>query len=356
MAEPIETVELDVPVFRAGSYHDGAAKFSQADVEQIAATYDPDAHQAPNAIGHEAPPSGNAPAYGWVQKLYLKGDELWANLQQVPKEFVEWIKAGAWKKRSVEIYDEAHSPIPGKKYLRRLVWLGAQPPEVKGLADAVFDDSGIDFTVINVTNHEESAMDLNELYTKLKEHFTQKEVDNMAEKETPKETPAVLSLTPEQLNQMVTDAATKAVAQATTSFAEQVKLEVDAKVQAAITPITQQARSAAIRAFCENLRQGGLAPALVDPLPALLEKIDYTTQHQFGEAKATLAQQLEGYITNLVAAVKGNSAVVPLGELAGANKSSDPAAEAMAAFAENESQYKRWGLTPEQLRDPRIVA
>ncbi|MGB9106828.1 MAG: hypothetical protein WCC59_18885 [Terriglobales bacterium] len=118
-------------IFRAGDY--GAkGNYSAADLQAIASSYDPSSHEAPVTIGH---PEMNAPAFGWVEKLKASGGTLLAKLRQVQPAFEDLVRRGSFKKRSVAFY----RPDGGSQLrLRHLAFLGAQPPEVKGLADPQF--------------------------------------------------------------------------------------------------------------------------------------------------------------------------------------------------------------------------
>lgn len=115
-------------IFRAGEYPQGT--FTEADLDAIAAAYDPQAHEAPVVCGH---PADNAPAYGWVSALRREGDLLQAQFSQVNPDFESMVKAGSFKKRSSAFYK-----TPEGWYLRHVGFLGAQPPQVKGLKDVRF--------------------------------------------------------------------------------------------------------------------------------------------------------------------------------------------------------------------------
>jgi len=118
-----------VEVFRAGSHVDSTGRphlFTEADLDRIAA-YDPARHEAPLVIGH---PEQNAPAYGWVSRVYRDGPVLKADFKDVAPEFADMVKAGRFKKRSISLY-------PGGA-LRHVGFLGAVPPAIKGLKDVQF--------------------------------------------------------------------------------------------------------------------------------------------------------------------------------------------------------------------------
>jgi hypothetical protein len=120
-------------IFRAGDYGE-KGNYSEADVQQIADSYDPAKHESPVVLGH---PKNGAPAYAWVSKLKNVTGTLMAKLHQVEPAFREAFLAGRYKKRSVALY----KATDGKYGLRHLGFLGADVPEVKGLADAAFSQA-----------------------------------------------------------------------------------------------------------------------------------------------------------------------------------------------------------------------
>ncbi|GAB6035871.1 hypothetical protein JCM15519_04300 [Fundidesulfovibrio butyratiphilus] len=120
-----------VEVFRAGDHVDSAGRrhtFSEADLDKIAA-YDPAGHEAPLVIGH---PESNAPAYGWVARVYREGGSLKADFKDVAPEFADLVKVGRFKKRSISLYPDGS--------LRHVGFLGAVPPALKGLKDVQFNE------------------------------------------------------------------------------------------------------------------------------------------------------------------------------------------------------------------------
>jgi len=135
--------EMEIEVFRTGDYGD-KGKYETADLDAIIADYDPKMHEAPVTVDH----AQSGPAYGWVKGLRRAGDRLLACVRILSGEFLDWLKSGAYKKKSIELYRKFSGT--GRPYLRALSFLGAAPPEVKGLADPVFTDAGefisMDFT------------------------------------------------------------------------------------------------------------------------------------------------------------------------------------------------------------------
>lgn len=115
-----------VEVFRAGDYGT-QGKYTAQDLADIAGRYDPALCEAPLTMDHvEA-----GPAFGWVKSLRVEGEALIADFSQVPGWFLDAVKRGTWKKRSVEFV----SSIPELKgmYLRAVTFLGAITPRVQGM-------------------------------------------------------------------------------------------------------------------------------------------------------------------------------------------------------------------------------
>lgn len=131
-----------IEIFKPGSHtsNSGASiSFSASDLQQIAATYDPGAYDAPVVVGH---PKDNAPAYGWVKGLRFDGQALKAELDHVDPAFAELVKAKRYAKVSASFYGPTspHNPKPGSYYLRHVGFLGAHPPALKGLKTVEFSE------------------------------------------------------------------------------------------------------------------------------------------------------------------------------------------------------------------------
>jgi hypothetical protein len=132
---------IDLEVFVGGDYGE-RGNYTAADVAAIAADYDPALHEAPITVDH----TKSGPAWGWVEKLKAVGNSLWATVRQMPEAFKELVRAGRYKKRSVELYRQFGAT--GRPYLRAVTFLGALPPEVKGLADVQLGEADAGVAVI----------------------------------------------------------------------------------------------------------------------------------------------------------------------------------------------------------------
>ena len=124
-----------IEIFKSGEQTDSAGNtknWTDADLDTIVTKYnnqaEGDKHEAPVVIGH---PVTDSPAYGWVEELKRDGNILLAKLKELTPQFVEWVKNGLYKKRSVSLYEDLS--------LKHVGFLGGVPPAVKGLADPVFN-------------------------------------------------------------------------------------------------------------------------------------------------------------------------------------------------------------------------
>jgi len=119
-----------IQVFRTGKHIDASGQekeWGKGDLDRIVNSYNPQGHEAPVVIGH---PEENAPAYGWVEALKREGEVLYAKLKNLVPEFVDMVKRGLFKKRSISLYPDLK--------LRHIGFLGASPPAIKGLEDVEF--------------------------------------------------------------------------------------------------------------------------------------------------------------------------------------------------------------------------
>jgi len=143
-------VNMEIEVFRAGDYGPKGT-YTPEDLQRIAEDYDPGWHEAPVTLDHRQ----DGPAFGWVADLRCLGDVLIASLKDLHASLREWIRQGAYKKRSIELYRSfARTERP---YLRALSFLGACPPEVKGLADPIFREDDGERIVVEFDDHPSSS-------------------------------------------------------------------------------------------------------------------------------------------------------------------------------------------------------
>lgn len=136
-----------IHIFRAGTHtdmHGRQINFSDADLNEIAQSYNPALHEAPVVVGH---PKTDAPSYAWVSGIKKDRDGLKAEPRDIDPQFAELVRKRRYSKVSASFYcpDSPGNPTPGKYYLRHVGFLGAQPPAIKGLKQVSFaeDEEGV---------------------------------------------------------------------------------------------------------------------------------------------------------------------------------------------------------------------
>lgn len=135
-------------IFKAGTHISANGTehtFTVDDLAAAARAYSAEHHEAPLVVGH---PTDNGPAYGWVKGITITEDgAVEIEPDQVDPDFQELVRKGRYKKISASWYlpDSPVNPVPGTYYLRHVGFLGAQPPAIKGLRDASFNESDSDF-------------------------------------------------------------------------------------------------------------------------------------------------------------------------------------------------------------------
>jgi hypothetical protein len=119
-------------IFKTGTHTDSAGNtkdWTEKDIAEIVASYNPELHEAPIVIGH---PDHDSPAYGWIEALKIEGDKLLAKPKQLVDQFKDWISKGLYKKVSIALYPDLG--------LRHVGFLGGTPPAIKGLKQAAFGE------------------------------------------------------------------------------------------------------------------------------------------------------------------------------------------------------------------------
>ena len=110
-----------IEVFRAGTHTDSKGRtktFTQADLDEMAANVT--GAGVPAVLGH---PKETDRAWAWA-KLRRDGDALLAEFSDIDEDFEHWVDAGAYRERSVAVYQDAAA---GWK-VAHIGWLGAVPP------------------------------------------------------------------------------------------------------------------------------------------------------------------------------------------------------------------------------------
>lgn len=134
--------EVEIDAFKAGKYPQG--EFTAKELAEIAESYNPEIYEAPITIGHVSDYKGQTkiPAFGWIGGVKVIGDHLKLVASQFSEQLKGWYKEGLYKKVSAAFYkpDDPSNPTPGKWHLHHLAFLGAQPPQVKGLKGIAFSE------------------------------------------------------------------------------------------------------------------------------------------------------------------------------------------------------------------------
>lgn len=127
-------------ILRAGRQLDMNGRpweFTVSDLEELAASYNPELHEAPILQGHDE----SKPNRGLIGALEVQGDRLIARPHRVEPKFAEDVNAGRWPKLSPALYTPSSpvNPTPGRWYLRHLA--AVQIPAIKGMASPAFAEA-----------------------------------------------------------------------------------------------------------------------------------------------------------------------------------------------------------------------
>jgi len=138
-----------IEIFKTGTHTDSQGRthnITVADLDKIAAGYDPAKHEAPVVIGH---PKTDHPAWAWVESLKRVGDKLFYKEKDTVPEFNEMRQRKMFKKRSISLYPDGT--------LKHIGWLGAMPPAIKGLQDVSFSEAD-DCAIYEFSETEDNSM------------------------------------------------------------------------------------------------------------------------------------------------------------------------------------------------------
>lgn len=150
-------------IFRTGTFTCSAGQtltFNDADLQGMAASFDPRRRPAPLVLGH---PQDDLPQHGKVTALLAKAGVLYAHAL-VGSTLINLVQSGRYGCVSASLIPPAakHNPTPGAWYLKHVGFLGAMPPAVKGLEppsfaeheEAVcFSDTSATSAIISTRSH-----------------------------------------------------------------------------------------------------------------------------------------------------------------------------------------------------------
>lgn len=130
--------ELTAEIFAAGKWN--GMTFNVADLDGIVRAFDKlkDVHKVPLKFGHnnEQPFTDGQPALGWVEKIWVDGEKLFAKFTDVPDAVFNAMSKKLYRHVSIEL-DMAvkHSDVDYELVLSGVALLGADIPAVNILED-----------------------------------------------------------------------------------------------------------------------------------------------------------------------------------------------------------------------------
>jgi hypothetical protein len=290
---------MNIAVFKTGKHTDMKGQVQQwtdADLDRIISAYDPAKHEAPAVIGH---PKNNDPAFGWVKKLSRIGGTLYAEFDQLNPDFLDMLKAGSFKKRSISLYPDMT--------LKHVGFLGAVPPAVKGLPDYQFADDENDIVIeFSSSIKEKKQMEMKEFFEALKFWKEATTVETPAPALPPvqavqiapvmKELPAAVSFSEADM-----EAAKK---QAAEDAAKAERAKVMAEFAETNRELQHKAHITALNAEVDQLILAGKAvPAWKKAgIVEFMAGLDAETEYQYSEdedGKKNQAAWFRGFLANL---------------------------------------------------------
>lgn len=150
-------------IFKTGQHTDSKGNthnWTIEDLDKIVYQANNVHKDSPICVGH---PQSNSPAYGWLKDVQRIGNGLYCDFKDVQKEFIEAVKKGLFKNRSISLDKDLN--------IRHLAFLGGQAPAIKGLEQFCFEDDK-DFQNIELTEFSDIEN---------KENEREKEVEKLEE-------------------------------------------------------------------------------------------------------------------------------------------------------------------------------
>jgi len=156
-------------------------KFPQGDLDQnlfdkLVKNFKPDEHEPPHTLGHIRESHNDKPAFGWIAGLKRVGNTLLAKSKQVSKTLDNFVREGAFKKRSIGIRINTN----GEPYLHHLAWLGSTVPAVKGLSNIYDDDPVFSYSELDSDKQKEFDYPFNQGVKKME--YTEKEIQEIKDR------------------------------------------------------------------------------------------------------------------------------------------------------------------------------
>lgn len=312
-----------IEIFRAGDYGE-KGEWTESEIDQVVENFSNGDWRAPAVLGH---PEHDSPAMGHVAELKRKGPSLMAKFQQVHPALESMVSEGRYPNRSAAFYTDPQGKGP---VLRHVGFLGAVPPEVKGLAPIQFSNTkfiSIDFEEETMSKEEQKKTIMEAVREYFGELFGQKKTDGASFSES-----------------QVNDIVKKAVTSATAPLIEQNKklsTQFD-ELQTTLNASAADAKKAEVTAFIEKLKAAGKwVPAFdVAGIPALLEhaalsggKVKFgeegkEKEYSSYEAFCQFLEQVPAIVPtkNITGRVAGKSNVIEFNEAKGIDLDTDSVA------------------------------
>jgi hypothetical protein len=287
-----------IEIFMAGSYGP-KGDWSEGDLDKVVTNFASGAWKPPAVLGH---PQTDSPAMGWVSALKRDGRVLKARFAQVQPELESLVRNGRYPNRSAAFYanPQGNGPV-----LRHVGFLGAVPPEVKGLGPVSFSQE--QFTLIDF--QEESAMPDKTIKEQIAEFFA----------ELFGKKPEAGTFNEAQVSEMIT----KAVASATAPLiAQNTALTTQfTELNKRLDTSSTEAKKAKAVAFVEKLKAAGkwLPAWTVAGVPAVLEQLAVSGGTvKFGEPGKEVEMTA---FDQMCAFYEGLPSQIPIGDITGRRKS-----------------------------------
>ena len=269
-----------IEIFRTGAH---APEITVGELADIASNYNSANHEAPVTKGH---PLDNGPAHGWVGDVFVKGNSLYATLNQIDDGLLGEVRKGHYKKISASFYkpDAPTNPTPGQYSLRHVGFLGAAPPAVKGMRPAQFKDDQPDhYLTYEFNDNQNGDINMNDDNTKFMGQLLGSLLSAFGRGQPSKEA------APQSVDNTDTPRPAAATSQESTDLAER-EAEL-AKREAAIKEAEAKAARADSTNYVESLvKEGKMLPAHKETVISLLESINAKDTVAFDDNGSTITK------------------------------------------------------------------
>lgn len=361
-----------VKIFTVGTPQSGG--MAEMDLEQIVANFPKlkelpaSKHEPPVVISHDEAQgllkADGLPAAGWPDRVWRTGKDLFADFKDVPRVVADLINNKAFKKCSVEIYDNYTDGAGTQhgKALRRIALLGGAIPRIRGLSDwaalygedaagriVSFAEGDQPYQTYSADETLTAAVEKENVVAKLSRiwwTWDDQRWEIMASAAlTSEEKKAKLQAMSEELLTLLEETTGELVDQYQEGGSKMekkpdpgVKTYTEAEVAARIAEETKayterlakveaEQRQSSVAAFAERLKKAGLAPAVADDpqFRAFAEQLESDTIQSFAEGKTAPRGWFETFMESLIEKAQSGKLVVAFGERTGETTAAGPA-------------------------------